>query len=49
MTTDFGYGIGVSVRYDDYAVQSVKDWLKDYGYPGEIYGFHCTYHVLYNR
>ena len=33
--------------YDGHAVQSVRDWLLEYGYPDEIYGFARTYRVLY--
>jgi len=47
ITEDYGSHTGISVRYDDYAVQSVREWLKDCGYPSEIYGFGRTYHVLY--
>jgi len=47
ITEDYGNHTGVSVRYDDYAAQSVKDWLKDCSYPSEIYGFERTYRVLY--
>ena len=47
ITNDYGTHVGISVRYDDYAVQSVKYWLAEYGYPSEIYGFDRTYQVLY--
>ena len=47
-TQDYGNHVGVCVRYDDYAVQSVKDWLVEYGLPNEIYGFGRTYQVLYS-
>ena len=46
-TRDYGNHIGVYVRYNDYALLSVKDWIKEYGYPREIYGFDRTYQVLY--
>ena len=45
--SDYGNHIGVCVRYDEYAVQSVKDWLAEYSYPNEIYGFERTYRILY--
>ena len=47
-TEDYGSHVGVCVRYDDFAVQSVRDWLKEYGYPCEVYGFERTYRVLYD-
>jgi Rha family phage regulatory protein len=47
LTNDYGTHIGISVRYDDYAVQSVRDWLSEYACPAEIYGFERTYYVLY--
>jgi Rha family phage regulatory protein len=46
-TEGYGSQIGVRVRYDDCALQSVKDWLIEYGYPCEIYGFERTYRVCY--
>jgi len=46
-THDFVSHIGTCIRYDDYAVQSITDWLDAHGYPNEIYGFERTYHVLY--
>ncbi len=49
VTEDFGNCIGFSVRYDEFAVQAVRDWLKDCGYPSEIEGLYCTYHVMYRK
>ncbi|MCL2853920.1 MAG: Rha family transcriptional regulator [Defluviitaleaceae bacterium] len=46
-TGDYGSHIGVYVRYDEYAVQSVMDWLHEHEYPDEVYGFERTYHVIY--
>ena len=48
-TTDNGSYTGISVRYDDYAAQSVGEWLTENGYPCEIYGFERTYRVLYKE
>jgi Rha family phage regulatory protein len=48
LTSDYGTHIGVSVRYDEHALQSVGEWLSDNGYPGEIYGFERTFYVLYD-
>jgi Rha family phage regulatory protein len=48
VTADYGDHIGVSVRYDEYAAQSVEDWIIENGCPSEIYGFERTYHVLYD-
>ncbi len=49
VTEDFGYCIGFSVRYDDFAVKAVRDWLAENGYPGDIRGLFRTYHVLYRQ
>ena len=46
-TMDYGSHIGVCVRYDEYALQSVKNWLREYGYLSEVYGFDRTYRILY--
>ena len=46
-TQEYGDLIGICVRYDEYALQSVMDWLHEYGYPDEVYGFERTYHVVY--
>ena len=46
--TDYGGHMGVSVRYDEYAVQSVMAWIAEYGFPSEIYGFERTYYVQYS-
>ncbi len=48
-TADYGNHIGVSVRYDQYAMGAVKDWLVQNAYPSEVYGFERTFYVLYNR
>ena len=48
-TEHFGDYTGVSVRYDEYALNAVENWIADYGYPGEIHGIDRTYHVLYSR
>jgi Rha family phage regulatory protein len=49
VTEDYGYCIGVRIRYDEYAVQAVRDWLAENGYPGEIPGYFRNYHVLYKK
>ena len=41
-------GIAGGFRYDEYALDKVSNWLAEYGYPNEIYGFYRTYHVLYS-
>ena len=48
VTVDYGNHIGVSIRYDGYALQSVKDWLAEYRFPYEIYGFNKTYNIRYS-
>ena len=49
VTQDYGDHIGVSVRYDDFAVQSVKQWLMENGFPDEVYGFDRTFNVRYSN
>ena len=49
VTENYGSYTGICVRYDDYAVKAVKEWLDEYGYPNEIYGFDRTYRVLYKN
>jgi hypothetical protein len=44
---DYGDHIGISVRYDEYAAHSVKNWLVEYGLPSEVYGFERTYKIRY--
>ena len=46
-TDNYGNHIGISVRYDEYALQAVVGWIADYDYPREIYGYERTYRVLY--
>ena len=36
-------------RYDEYALQAVKNWLADCNYPGNIYSDSRTYHVVYRQ
>ena len=48
VTEAYGNHVGVCVRYDDFALQSVRGWLREYGYPREVYGFERTYRVLYD-
>lgn len=43
----YGDYLGVAVRYDEYALDAVENWLSEYDYPEEIYGFDRTYHVEY--
>ena len=38
-TLDYGSHTCISIRYDDYALHSVRDWLMEHGYPREVYGF----------
>jgi len=49
--TTFKYGnrVGVSVRYDEYAAKSVNDWIIEYGYPDEVYGFARTFKIRHIR
>ncbi|MCL2547528.1 MAG: Rha family transcriptional regulator [Oscillospiraceae bacterium] len=49
VTLDCGNHFGISIRYDDYALQSVKGWLVEYGFPDEIYGFDRTFNVRYGH
>jgi Rha family phage regulatory protein len=47
VSMNYGDHIGVSVRYDEYAARSVKEWLVEYGLPSEVYGFERTYTIRY--
>ena len=47
ITIDCGNHIGVSVRYDDYAIKSLEDWIIEYDFPEEVYGFDRTYNIRY--
>ena len=47
VTQDYNGYVGVSIRYDDHALQSVKEWIAEYGFPEEVYGFERTYNVRY--
>jgi len=47
VTMDYGNHIGVSVRYDEYAVRTLMEWIAEYGYPEEVYGFERTFRVRY--
>ena len=47
VTLDCGDHIGISVKYDAFAVQSVMDWITESGFPEEVYGFERTYTIRY--
>jgi hypothetical protein len=49
VTFDCGDHIGISVRYDEYAFKAVKDWIIDWSFPEEVYGFERTYRVRYDH
>jgi Rha family phage regulatory protein len=49
VSIDCGDHTGVSVRYDEYAVRSVMEWIAEYNFPDEVYGFGRTYYVRYDR
>jgi len=43
------YGlVGVSVRYDDYVLDAVYDWIEDNNHPHEIPHLYFNYHIYYN-
>jgi Rha family phage regulatory protein len=46
-TADYGDHIGVSVRYDKYALRDTLQWIVDNELPEEVYGFERTFHVQY--
>jgi hypothetical protein len=46
-TEDYGSHVGITVRYDSHALEAVKEWFDEYGYPDEVYGFGRTYRVTY--
>jgi hypothetical protein len=44
------YGlVGISVRYDFFVFQAVKDWLAANNYPREIPHLNFKYHIYYDR
>ena len=45
LTAGFDDFIVVSVRYDDYAVEALRNWLKANGYPGVVDGFYRNYYI----
>ena len=47
LTAGFDDFIVVSVRYDNYAVEAVRNWIKANGKPGEVDGFYRTYYLVY--
>jgi Rha family phage regulatory protein len=47
VTENYGAFTSVSIRYDDFALCQVVQWLVENGLPDEIYGFERTYHVQY--
>jgi Rha family phage regulatory protein len=49
VSANYETGIIGGFRYDEYALERVGNWLADYNYPGEIYGFDRTYHILYSK
>jgi len=49
VTTEYCDHIGISVRYDEHAVKAVMDWLLEYGFPEEVYGFGRTYTIRYRN
>jgi len=36
-------------RYDEYALQAVKNWLASCNYPSEVYSDIRTYHIVYRK
>jgi len=49
VTDNYMSGIVGGFRYDDYALQAVKNWLDDCNYPNDIYSDSRTYHVVYRK
>ena len=43
-----GVSTGISVQYDEYAMQAVIDWLRLQGYPNKVRGNDRTYKILYD-
>jgi Rha family phage regulatory protein len=46
---NYASGITGGMRYDEYALESVKQWIADCKYPREIYSDIRTYHVVYRK
>jgi len=49
VTFDAGNHVGISIQYDNYAVESVKKWLIEYALPDKVYGFSRTYSIRYDQ
>ena len=49
VSDNYATGITGGFRYDEYALQAVKDWLVDCKYPSEVYSDVRTYHVVYRQ
>ena len=49
VSDNYATGITGGFRYDEYALQAVKDWLMDCKYPSEVYSDVRTYHVVYRQ
>ena len=46
---EFLYGIQTSFRYDEHALNAVKDWLSEHRYPSGVQSYGRTYHVVYRK
>ena len=49
VTFDCGDHMGVSIQYDEYAVEQVEDWIIANGFPHEVHGVGRTYSIRYAR
>jgi Rha family phage regulatory protein len=45
----YGNRTGISVRYDDYVVKSVNEWLIEHDYPTEIMKGNRTFRIWYDE
>ena len=49
VSDNYANGITGGLRYDEYTLDAVKQWLIDCKYPREIYSDTRTYHVIYRK
>jgi Rha family phage regulatory protein len=49
MPVQYGSHVGISVRYDDYVIESVNEWLIRHDYPEEITKGNRTFSIWYDE
>jgi phage regulator Rha-like protein len=46
---EYTSGLTGGYRYDEYALEKVRDWFRRLDYPGRIYSDYRTYYVVYRK